>query len=152
MHVITVGPGQGGCLGSGSPNLASCLPEAALLVTGRTGIWTCLYLTWTFLLLCCGAAGAGPSYHHPLRDVSSAAAVPARCPQRLFPLWGGVGTAGPLYLSVLHPIKNIWGERIGQSSKKAKLEFAVHPGNSLHSIYIVFTTIYIAFTLIQYNK
>ena len=30
--------------------------------------------------------------------------------------------------------------------QKAKFEFAAH-GNNLHSIYIVFTTIYVAFTL-----
>ena len=41
-------------------------------------------------------------------------------------------------------IENIWKKQIPERSKKQNLNL---PGNSLHSIYIVFTTSYIAFTL-----
>ena len=36
--------------------------------------------------------------------------------------------------------------------KEQNFEFALHNGNYLHSIYIVFTAIYIAFCCIRYDK
>ena len=64
----------------------------------------------------------------------------------------GVNAVGPLYLWVGH----LWiqpttdwkysEKKIPECSKKHNLNF-LHTDNYLHSIYIVFTTIYIAFTV-----
>ena len=63
-------------------------------------------------------------------------------------------TVRPLYLWVLHPQiqptkdQKYSEEKNSRMFQKAKLEFAT-ASNYLHSIYIIFTTIYIAFTLVQ---
>ena len=56
-------------------------------------------------------------------------------------------TGSPQYLKVLHlqMHQNIQ-KKIPESSKKKNLNL-LHASNYLHSIYIVFTTTYIAFTL-----
>ena len=58
-----------------------------------------------------------------------------------------------LHMDVFHiprfsqpQIKNMQGKKIQENSKKQNMNL-LHIGNYLHSVYIVFTTIYIAFTL-----
>ena len=65
-----------------------------------------------------------------------------------------VYTVGPPYPRVAHPwsqptVDRKYLKKNFREFHKAKLEFAVHRQlfSYLHSIYIVFTTIYIAFTL-----
>ena len=61
-------------------------------------------------------------------------------------------SAGPLYLQVPHPQiqpnEIIWGKKNSRKKvSKTKIWICHAPSNYLHSIYIVFTTIYTAFTL-----
>ena len=56
-------------------------------------------------------------------------------------------TGSPQYPKVLHPqIHQNIQKKIPESSKKQNLNL-LHASNYLHSIYIVFTTTYLAFTL-----
>ena len=95
--------------------------------------------------ICLDRSPHPPSF--PQLSLPGLSQVNLQCPRKAF-----CSTVSPPYLWVLHPqIQTTagWkysGKKIPESSKKQKLNLP-RASNYLHSIYIEFTTIYIAFTL-----